>query len=111
MTDAELRARVRDLMTSGVLPREPAPIQRPVPPPPLQGPKNRRMFLGDSLLKEPCTICGKLAPQVQHFTSTWVDSSCASMRRVTRSGNRSVKMPHSKVVSTRGQIPRERHSR
>src|SRR5262249_26684890 len=25
--------------------------------------------LGDSLLTEPCTICGELAPQVQHFYS------------------------------------------
>ena len=67
MTDAELRARVRDLIASGILPREPAPIQSPVPPAPPQGPKNRRMFLGDSLLKEPCTICGELAPQILHF--------------------------------------------
>src|SRR5215467_9731441 len=49
MTDAQLRARVRELMAAGVLPREPAPIQRPVPPAPT-GPKPH-MFVGDSLLE------------------------------------------------------------
>jgi hypothetical protein len=68
MTDAELRRRIRDLMSSGVLPGEPAPIQRKVPPAP-QGHRNQRMFVGDSLLKEACTICGKLAPEIQHFYS------------------------------------------
>ncbi len=68
MTEAALRGRIRDLMASGVLPGEPAPIQRPVPPPP-QAPRNRRMFVGDSLLKEPCTICGEGAPQVSYFYS------------------------------------------
>ena len=65
MTDAQLRARVRELMAAGVLPREPAPIQRPVPPAPT-GPKPH-MFVGDSLLDQPCTICGELAPQAQLF--------------------------------------------
>ena len=38
MTDAQLRAKIRELMAAGVLPSEPAPIQRPVPPAPT-GPK------------------------------------------------------------------------
>ncbi len=59
MTEAALRGRIRDLMASGVLPGEPAPIQRPVPPPP-QAPRNRRL---------PCTICGEGAPQVPYFYS------------------------------------------
>jgi len=65
MTDAQLRARVRELMASGVLPSEPAPIQRTVPPAPI-GPKPH-MFIRDSLLDQPCTICGELAPQAQLF--------------------------------------------
>jgi len=65
MTDTQLRARIRDLMAAGVLPSEPAPIQRPVPPAPT-GPKPH-MFVADSLLDQPCTICGELAPQAQLF--------------------------------------------
>jgi len=65
MTDAQLRDRVRELMAAGVLPRESAPIQRPVPPAPT-GPKPH-MFVADSLLDQPCTICGELAPQAQLF--------------------------------------------
>src|SRR5215470_10919342 len=37
------RRRLRWTMSS-VLPREPAPIQRPAPPPSRQGPKNRRIW-------------------------------------------------------------------
>ena len=65
MTDTQLRAKIRELMAAGALPSEPAPIQRPVPPAPT-GPKPH-MFIGDSLLDQPCTICGELAPQAQLF--------------------------------------------
>ena len=67
MTDADLRARIRELMTSGALLGEPAPIERSVPPAP-QG-RRPHMFVGDSKLKEPCTICGELSPQVSYFYS------------------------------------------
>jgi len=65
MTDAQLRAKIRELMAAGVLPSAPAPIQRPVPPAPT-GPKPH-MFVADSLLDQPCTICGELAPRAQLF--------------------------------------------
>jgi len=47
-TDTQLRAKIRELMAAGVLPSEPAPIQRPVPPPPTG--QKPHMFIGDSLL-------------------------------------------------------------
>jgi len=65
LTDAQLRARVRGLMAAGVLPSEAAPIQRPVPSA-LTGPRPH-MFIGDSLLDQPCTICGELAPRAPLF--------------------------------------------
>ena len=67
MTDAELRVRIRDLMVNGSLPGEPAPIERFVPPAP--GGRRPHMFVSDSLLKEPCTICGEVGPQVSYFYS------------------------------------------
>src|SRR5262249_33651143 len=65
MTGAQLRAKIRQLIARGGLPSEAAPIQRPVPPAPT-GPKPH-MFVADSLLDQPCTICGELAPQAQLF--------------------------------------------
>jgi hypothetical protein len=62
MSSGDLRAKIRDLMAAGVLPSEPAPIQRPVPPTPM-GPN----FVRGCLLDQPCDICGGLAPEVQHF--------------------------------------------
>lgn len=61
MTDAELRVRIRELMANGSLPGEPAPIERFVPP----APRGRRphIFVSNSLLKEPCTICGEVVPR------------------------------------------------
>jgi|SRR5215471_20190901 len=82
MTDAQLRAKIRELMAAGVLPSEPAPIQRSVPPAPT-GPKPH-MFVRDSLLDQACTICGQLAPQFQF--STWGAWWCKSTRPAAHSG-------------------------
>src|SRR5215470_4029300 len=59
MTEEETRAKILELMAAGVLPSEPAPIRRPVPPVPT-GPKPH-MFVGDSLLDQPCTGPGGLS--------------------------------------------------
>jgi hypothetical protein len=46
--DAELRAKVRELMASGVLPSGPPLIERP-----------RTHTVVNSPLPEPCTVCGE----------------------------------------------------
>jgi hypothetical protein len=65
VTDAELRAKVRALMASGVLPADPPPITRPEPWSTL-GNKRSKVLVGGPL-HEPCTICGEPGPQVQYF--------------------------------------------
>jgi len=86
ITDAQLRAKIRELMAAGVLPSEPAPIQRPVPPAPT-GPKPH-MFVRDSLLDQACTICGQLAPQFQFFyvggVVVQVHAACGALWRRER---------------------------
>jgi ribosomal protein S14 len=65
VTAADLRAKIRELMASGVLPAEPAPITRPgltsTP-----GVKRSKTVV-DGPHQEPCAICGEPGPQVQHF--------------------------------------------
>ena len=51
MTDAQLRAKIRELMAAGVLPSAPAPIQRPVPPAPT-GPKPHILDCDHRLVSE-----------------------------------------------------------
>ena len=66
MTDPILLgSKIRDLMASGVMPNEPAPITPPVA---ASTPTNKpsRMLIGGPL-HEPCTICGEPGPQVQYF--------------------------------------------
>ena len=65
MTDADLRAKIRGLTASGVLSKEPAPIERPAP---TSTPGNKRSkILAGGPLHDPCTICGEPGPQIQYF--------------------------------------------
>ena len=62
---SDLRVRIRELIASGVLPKEPAPITREAPPP-MPGKKPARTRIGGTH-QAPCTICGTPGPQVQYF--------------------------------------------
>ena len=65
MGDTDLRAKIRELMASGGLPHESAPIERPASTStPSSWPS--RVLVGGPL-HEPCTICGEPGPQVQYF--------------------------------------------
>jgi|SRR5882724_6507678 len=63
LSRSDLRAKIRKLIASGVLPGEPPSIERPVERLP-----NRRIrtLIGDRL-REPCTICDDEGPQVAYF--------------------------------------------
>ena len=65
LSEPGLRAKIRELMASGTLPKDPPPIVRPAP---TSTPGNRksRILIGGKL-HEPCTICGEPGPQVQYF--------------------------------------------
>jgi ribosomal protein S14 len=65
MTETELRAKVRELMASDVLPEEPAPITRPGPTSTLGTRRSRTLVGGPH--QERCTICGEPRPEIQHF--------------------------------------------
>ena len=65
MIQAELRAKVRELIALGVLPADPPPITRPAPTS-TPGRTPSRTLIGGPL-HEPCTICGEPGPQVQYF--------------------------------------------
>jgi hypothetical protein len=65
VTDVDLRAKIRELMASGVLPNELAPITRKVP---AQMPSKRPARTGVwGSHQAPCTICGEPGPHVQYF--------------------------------------------
>lgn len=64
--ETELRAKIRELIVTGVLPKDPASITREAPPPPMSGNKPSRMRIGGPLHAS-CTICGEPGPQVQYF--------------------------------------------
>ena len=62
-SDDDLRAKIRELIASGVLPGDPPLIERPAN----DLPNGRtRSLIGDPL-REPCTICGDEGPQVSYF--------------------------------------------
>ena len=63
MTDADLRAKIRELIASGVLPEDPPPIVQPAP----ASTTGKSRILTGGPLHEPCTICGEAGPQVQYF--------------------------------------------
>jgi hypothetical protein len=63
LSQSDLRARIRELIVSGVLPREPPSIERPVDRPPN---RRTRTLIGDRL-RVPCTICDDEGPQVAYF--------------------------------------------
>jgi hypothetical protein len=65
VTELDLRAKIRELITSGVLPADPPPIQRAAPTS-TPGNARSRILVGGPL-HEPCTICGEPGPQVQYF--------------------------------------------
>ena len=60
MTEADLRAKVRELMASGVLPADPPPITRPAPTS-TQGNRRSRVLVGGAL-HEPCTTIPASVP-------------------------------------------------
>ena len=64
MSAADLRAKIRELIASGALPKEPPPIvglaSWSTP-----GNKQSRIIVGWNL-RGPCTICGEPGPQVQY---------------------------------------------
>ena len=59
----DLRAKIRELIASGVLPSDPPLIERPADDLPN---RRTRSLIGDPL-REPCTICGDVGPQVSYF--------------------------------------------
>ena len=61
----DLRGKIRELIASGTLPGDPAPIERPAPTS-TPGNSRSRILVGGPL-HEPCTICGEAGPQVQYF--------------------------------------------
>jgi hypothetical protein len=66
MSATDLRAKIRELMASGLLPEEPPPIVGPASwswstP----GNKRSRIVIGWNL-RGPCTICGEPDPQIQY---------------------------------------------
>jgi hypothetical protein len=65
MNTDELHAKIRQLIASGVLPKEPAPITRPGPTS-TPGTKRSKTLVGGPH-QEPCSICGEPGPQVQYF--------------------------------------------
>jgi hypothetical protein len=64
MSAADLRAKIRELMASGVLPKEPPPIVGPASWS-TSGNKQSRILIGWKL-HGPCTICGEPDPQIQY---------------------------------------------
>jgi len=62
---AELRTRIRKLIASGVLPKDPPPITRPGPTS-TPGTRRSKTVVGGPH-QEPCAICGEPGPQIQHF--------------------------------------------
>jgi hypothetical protein len=66
MSHADLRAKIRELMDSGVLPEEPPPILGSPASWSPPGSKRWRMLISWNL-RGPCTICGESGPQVQYF--------------------------------------------
>jgi hypothetical protein len=61
---ADLRAKIRELMASGVLPEEPPPI---VGPASWSTPGNKQSLIVIGWkLDGPCTICGEPDPQIQY---------------------------------------------
>jgi hypothetical protein len=65
MTQENLRTRIRELIASGALPKDPAPITRPAPTS-TPGITKSRILVGGPL-HEPCTVCAAPGPQVQYF--------------------------------------------
>lgn len=65
MLGADLRAKIRELMASGVLPTDPPPITRPGPTSTPGTTRSKTLVGGPH--QEPCAICGEPGPQVQHF--------------------------------------------
>jgi ribosomal protein S14 len=64
VTPADLRAKIRELIASGVLPKEPPPITREAPAPmPNKSPTRTRI----GSLHARCTICGEPGPHVRYF--------------------------------------------
>jgi hypothetical protein len=62
MAQFELRAKIRGLMASGVLPTGPPLMEKLVPG---QRGTPTRTFVSNPL-EEPCTICGEPGPQVSY---------------------------------------------
>lgn len=87
MSDAGLRAKIRELIASGVLPNEPAPITREAQAP-MPGKKPARTRIGGSRPAS-CTICGEPAPQVQYFyiavQTVSVHAACDALWKQERS--------------------------
>ena len=63
VTDAELRAKIRDLMTSGILPRDLPPFKRADLG---EGKPRSQMLIGEQP-ENHCTVCGELGPQVAYI--------------------------------------------
>jgi hypothetical protein len=64
MSGADLRAKIRELMASGVLPKEPPPIVGPASWS-TPGNKQARILIGWKLQGR-CTICDEPDPQIQY---------------------------------------------
>ena len=88
MTGADLGAKIRELIASGALPAESAPITRPAPTS-TPGNWKSRVLIGGPL-HEPCTICGEPGPQgAQCFYIAGqivrVHAACDGLWKVARS--------------------------
>jgi hypothetical protein len=65
MSAADLRAKIRELIASGVLPEDPPPTERPAPTS-TPGDTWPRIVVG-APIHAPCTICGEPGPQIQYL--------------------------------------------
>ena len=63
MTEAELRAKIRDLMASGILPRDLPPMKRTGPG---EGIPGAQMLIGEQP-EQLCTVCEARGPQVAYI--------------------------------------------
>ena len=83
--DADLRAKIRALMDSGILPRDLPRMEKLAPG---HGARPTQILIGEQP-QERCTACEEPGPQVSPMRAG--ASLCVSMPPATRSGSRSGK--------------------
>jgi hypothetical protein len=86
VSQGDLRAKIRELIASGVLPGDPPSIKRPVD---MLSNRRTRSLIG-APLREPCAICGDEGPQVSYFSVggqvVRVHAACDALWKQEQSG-------------------------